>query len=81
LGFLILVFRNPAVLLIEDYWGEGAYQLKQLTKKKPKSKLKVPSYLYRFLYCDRASWCLCALRVGERSLANREQSVKRDVSL
>ncbi len=41
LGFLALVFRNPAVLLIEDYWGEGAYQLKQLTKKKPKSKLKV----------------------------------------
>lgn len=35
LAFLLLVIRNPAVLMIKNYWGEGVYKVRNNLKKNP----------------------------------------------
>lgn len=38
IAFLILIIRNPAVLMIDKYWGENADMLKEWTQKRPDTK-------------------------------------------
>ena len=34
--FLVLIIRNPNVLILKDYWGETAAELREITRKKPR---------------------------------------------
>ena len=45
LGFVILIIRNPTVLLIDNYWGEGLFKAKEFTKRKPKPEKSIDEIL------------------------------------
>ena len=45
LGFVILIIRNPTVLLIDNYWGEGLFKAKEFTKRTPKPEKSIDEIL------------------------------------
>lgn len=77
-AFLILIVRNPAVLLIDDYWGQTARQIGQMTKRK-----KAPSKLPDDPEAREAELDALLKKVREKGynqLSRREQNRLRDLS-
>lgn len=63
LGFLALIIQNPSVLLVDNYWGEGLFDLKEKLSPKPKPKKSIDEIL------DKIK------KTGLKSLTKKERDI------
>lgn len=69
LAFLILIIKNPNVLMIKNYWGESAHQIKTSFKKEYRSNQEELDTLL-----DKIS------KKGMKSLSKKEKERLKDLS-
>ena len=72
LGFLYLIVSNPAVMYVDNYWGEGLKNMRDdLTK--PKSKPKMTEQEEIDMYLDKIR------KSGFKSLTKKERQRLNDL--
>jgi len=67
IAFLILIVRNPAVLMVDQYWGEGFTSLKERFKQKTAEKEEMPPQEEMDMYLEKIK------KSGFKSLSDKEK--------